>query len=83
MVGEDCRYDSEVTDPSRTVGPTVSLCRLSQRTDALALQLETDTRDARDCGPGGAYRADGILENTVHFTHASLSTCLSFKETKK
>ena len=36
---------------------------LSQRTDILALQLETDAR-YWDCGPGGAYRADRTLGNT-------------------
>ena len=34
-------------------------------TDALTIQLETDTWDARDCGAGGAYRADGTLGNTA------------------
>ena len=48
-------------------GPTVTLLdgSLSQRTDALALQLETDARDGRDWSPVGAYRADGTLGNTV------------------
>ena len=66
MTGEDCRSDSGVTDTSRTAGPRVTLLAdsLSQCTDALALRLETDARDARDCSPGGAYRADGTLGNT-------------------
>ena len=33
--------------------------------DALALELETDARDALDWSPGGAYRADGTL-GTAH-----------------
>jgi len=71
MTGGDCRYDSGVTDTSRTVGPTVTLLNgnLSQRTDALALQLETDARDARDCSPGSAYRAHGTLGNTANTSH--------------
>jgi len=66
MTGEDCRYDSRVIDTSRTVGPPVTLLddSLSQRTDALSLQLETDARDAQGCSPGSAYRADGTLGNT-------------------
>jgi len=68
MTGEDCRYDSGVTDTSKTAGPYSHLLdnSLSQRTDALALQLETD---ARDCSPGGAYRADGALGNTGSYTN--------------
>jgi len=46
MAGGGCGYRSGVTDPWR---PTVTLLdrSLSQRTDAVALQLETDTPDAR------------------------------------
>ena len=49
------------------LGLTVTLldCSLSQRTDALALQLQTDARDARECSPGGAYRADLTLGNAA------------------
>ena len=32
----------------------------------LALQLETDARDARNWSPAGAYRADGMLRDTEY-----------------
>ena len=47
-------------------GPTIILLdgSLSQWTDALALQFEENSRDSRECSPGGAYRAGGTLGNT-------------------
>ena len=58
MTGEDCRYDSGVTDPLRTVGPySRPLRRQSLPKDGRS--CPTDARDARDCSPGGAYRLQG------------------------
>jgi len=39
---------------------------LSQRTDVLAEQFETDASDALDWSPAGTYRASGTLGNTVY-----------------
>ena len=64
------RTAGTVQEPFRRglLGPTITLLdgSLSQRTDALALKLETDSRDARGWSPVGAHRADGTLWNTEH-----------------
>lgn len=74
MTDEDFRWRARTAGTVRglpigrgLLGLTITLERsLYKRTDALALQLETDSRDARDWSPVGAYRADGMLRNTEY-----------------